>query len=85
MKRLLATGVALVAVVLGGGGPAAAVPSGGSPASCAGYLASYASPNNGFIIHELEMPAADALGVPMGALQSGFAQEHSGSIAECIP
>ena len=86
MKRLVTTAaLAVIAVVAAGAGPAAAIPGGGSPASCAGYLAAYAYPNNGFVIHALEMPAADALGVPMGALQSGYAQEHGGSIVACIP
>ena len=57
----------------------------GSRASCAGYLASYANPNNGFVIHALEKPLAESLGVPMGTLQSGFAGQHNGSLEACIP
>ena len=84
MKRSLA------ALLLTGGttvllaAPAAAQPI-SEPASCQGYLASYANPNEGFIIHELAMPAAADLGVPLGTYLSGLAQQHSGSIDACIP
>jgi hypothetical protein len=65
-------------------GAAAAQPS-TEPASCAGYLASYANPNNGWIIHNLVMPAADELGITVGELTSGIAFEHGGSLEACIP
>ena len=55
------------------------------PASCNGYLASWANPNNGFIIQELVLPAARELGVPPGALQSGTAHLHLGGLEPCIP
>ena len=84
MKRLL-TLVAVLAAAAVGTGTAAAEPGPGSPASCAGYLASFANPNNGFVIHALVKPAAEGLGVPMGALQSGVAQQHDASLEACIP
>lgn len=85
MKRLITIlAIAAAAATVGAGG-AAAQPGEGSPASCAGYLASYANPNNGFVIHAIEKPAAETLGVPMGALQSGFAQQQAGSLLACIP
>lgn len=83
MKRYVP--ILAVLVSLAAAAPAAAQPAPGSNASCSGYLASYANPNNGFIIHHLEKPAAEALGIPMGALQSSFAQQHNGSLAACIP
>ena len=55
------------------------------PASCAGYLASYASPNNGFIIHEIVMPIADDLGVNVGTVTKWNALAHNGGIEACIP
>ena len=55
------------------------------PASCAGYLASYANPNNGFIIHEIVMPIADNLGVTVGQVTVWNAQAHNGGIEACIP
>ena len=83
MKRLLASLAALAAVVTAA--PAAGAPEPGSNASCQGFLASYANPNNGFVIHEVVKPAAEALGVTTGALQSGVAQQHNGSLGACIP
>ena len=55
------------------------------PASCAGYLASYANPNNGWIIQNLVHPAAEALGITVGQLTTSFASEHGGSLEACIP
>jgi hypothetical protein len=83
MKRLTLAAVLAVGAFAATG--AAAAPGPGSPASCAGYLASYANPNNGYIIHALEKPAAEAAGVPMGTLQNGYAQQHGESIDACIP
>ena len=84
MKRLLVSVGAAVALA-GVAGPASGEPGPGSPASCLGYLASNANPNNGFVIHEVVKPTADALAVPMGELQSSVAQQHSGSLETCIP
>jgi hypothetical protein len=55
------------------------------PASCNGYLASWASPNNGFIVQEIVLPTAAELGVTPGAILSGFAQLHLGGLEPCIP
>ena len=55
------------------------------PASCAGYLASYANPNNAFIIHTIVMPIADNLGVTVGRVTSWNAQAHNGGLEACIP
>ena len=55
------------------------------PASCAGYLASYANPNNAFIIHEIVMPIADDLGVNVGTVTRWNAQAHNAGIEACIP
>lgn len=55
------------------------------PASCFGYLSSWANPNNAFIIHTLTKPAAEDLGIPMGQLVAGIAKEHLGSLEACIP
>jgi hypothetical protein len=55
------------------------------PASCQGYLASYANPNYAFIVHEIVKPTAADLGVTQGALLSGFAFEHLGGLEPCIP
>ena len=41
------------------------------PASCSGYLASWANPNNGWIIQNLVLPAAEAQGTTVGAMTSG--------------
>ena len=84
MKRFVVT-LAVAAGAAVAASPGLAEPGTGSNASCAGYLASYANPNNGFVVHELEKPAAEALGVPMGTIQSGFAHEHNASLFACIP
>ena len=55
------------------------------PASCNGYLSSWANPNNGFIIQELVRPAAEESGVTVGTLMSGTAQLHLGGLEPCIP
>jgi hypothetical protein len=55
------------------------------PASCAGYLASYANPNNAFIIHNIVMPTADDLGTTVGGVTRANAQAHNGGIEACIP
>ena len=55
------------------------------PASCAGYLASYANPNNGWIIHNIVMPIADELGVTVGEVTAGNAFAHNGGLEACIP
>ena len=65
MRRSIRASVFAAAASLAIAGVAAAQPI-SEPASCAGYLASYANPNNGFIIHEIVMPIADDLGVNVG-------------------
>ena len=55
------------------------------PASCNGYLAAWANPNNGFIIQELVLPAARELGTTPGDLLSGTAKLHLGGLEPCIP
>lgn len=84
MRRSISASVLAVAASLIIAGSAAAAP-GSEPASCAGYLASYANPNNGWIIHNLVMPAADELGITVGELTRTFAFEHAGGIEACIP
>lgn len=82
-RSISASGLALVAT-LAIAGTAAAQPSSG-PASCAAYLASYANPNNGWIIQSIVMPTAEELGITVGELTTTFALEHGGSIEACIP
>jgi hypothetical protein len=84
MRRSLSASVLAVAASLVIGGVAAAEPV-SEPASCAGYLASYANPNNGFIIHEIVMPIAESLGVTVGQVTVWNAQAHNGGIEACIP
>jgi hypothetical protein len=84
MKRLtVALPLALLAS-LALAGAAAAQPI-SEPASCQGYLASNANPNNGVLMHEIVMPAADDLGVNVGQFISPIAQLHEGSLEPCIP
>jgi hypothetical protein len=81
---------ALAALLLTGGttvllaAPAAAQPI-SEPASCQGYLASYANPNYAFILTELVRPAAEASGLTVGQFLSAQAKNHNGSIDACIP
>jgi hypothetical protein len=82
-KATLSLALALAAS-MGVAGVAAAQPI-TEPASCAGYLASYANPNNGFIIHEIVMPIAEDLGVNVGTVTKWNAQAHNGGIEACIP
>ena len=82
-RSVSAPALALAASLVIVGGVAAAPSSG--PASCAGYLASYANPNNAFIIHEIVMPIADDLGVTVGQVTTWNAQAHNGSLEACIP
>ena len=85
MSRALARVVPVTVMVLAavgvGGGAAHADP----VSSCAGVLAMNANPNNGFIIHEIEKPLAEELGITMGALQSSIAHTRGSTIEECIP
>ena len=80
----------LTALLLTGGttvllaSPALAQPI-SEPASCQGYLASYANPNMGFIIHELAQPQAEELGVTVGELMVGSAQTRGSGLEGCIP
>lgn len=85
MKTRIGLTVATVVVMAVGAETAAAQPGDGSPASCLGYLASNANPNNGVLIQELVKPLAESLGVTLGALQSGIAAQHAGSLNACIP
>jgi hypothetical protein len=84
MKRTITT------VLLAGGatvllaGPAAAQPI-SEPASCQGYLSSWANPNMGFLVHTLRFPQAAALGVTPGAIVVSSAQAHDGGLEPCIP
>ncbi len=82
-RSISASALALAASLVIAGGAAAQPIS--EPASCAGYLASYANPNNGWIIHNIVMPTADDLGITVGQLTTTFALEHGGSIEACIP
>ena len=84
MRRSIAASTLAVVATLAFAGTAAARPV-SEPASCSGYLASYANPNNAWIIHNLVMPTAEDLGVTVGALTSGVAQQHGGSLEACIP
>ena len=84
MRRSIFASVLALVAAFGAVGVAAAAPISG-PASCAGYLASYANPNNGFIIHEIVMPIADNLGVTVGQVTVWNAQAHNGGIEACIP
>ena len=84
MRRALFSSVVAVIATLALAGAAFAQPV-SEPASCAGYLASYANPNNGWIIQNLTRPLANELGTTVGGLMSGFAAEHGGSIEACIP
>ena len=84
MRRTIRASVFAVVASLAVAGGAAAQP-GGEPASCAGYLASYANPNNGFIIHEIVMPIAENLGVTVGTVTTWNAKAHNGGIEACIP
>lgn len=80
----------LTAVLVAGGttvllaSPAAAQPV-SEPASCQGYLASWANPNEAFIIQTIVMPTADDLGITPGQLLVGLAQTHAGGLEPCIP
>jgi hypothetical protein len=84
MRRSVSATVLGVVAALAMAATAAAQPI-SEPASCAGYLASYANPNNGFIIHEIVMPIADDLGVTVGQVTVWNAQAHEGGIEACIP
>lgn len=85
MKRLLAALALTAGATFGlGAAPAEAQPESG-PASCQGYLASYANPDYAFIVHELVQPVADELGVTVGSLLSSIAQTHEGGLEACIP
>jgi hypothetical protein len=84
MKRMIAIGVAVLAAAVATGS-AGAQPIAGSPASCAGYLAAYANPNNGYVIQVVAKPLAAELGLTLGGLQSSIAQGHEGELGACIP
>jgi len=84
MKRSIRALTLALAAILALAGTAAAQPI-AEPASCTGYLSSWANPNNGFIIHALVKPAADDLGIPMGEYVADIAQEQLGGLDACIP
>ena len=84
MRRTIRASVFAIVASLSVAGVAAAQPI-SEPASCAGYLASYANPNNAFIVHTIVMPIADNLGVNVGTLTKWNAQAHNGGIEACIP
>jgi hypothetical protein len=84
MKRLTMALPLALAASLALAGTAAAQPI-SEPASCQGYLASYANPNYAFIIHEIVQPTADDLGVNVGGVLAPIAQLHLGSLEPCIP
>ena len=84
MRRSISASILAVVGALAAAGSALAAPV-SEPASCAGYLASYANPNNGYIIHTIVMPIADDLGVNVGTVTKGNAQAHNGGLEACIP
>jgi hypothetical protein len=84
MRRSISSMVLALAASLAIAGVAAAEPI-SEPASCAGYLASYAKPNNGWIVQNLLRPWADDLGITVGELTASFALQHGGSLEACIP
>ena len=84
MRRPIAATTLAMVATLAIAGVAAAEPI-SEPASCAGYLASYANPNNGWIIHNIVMPIADDLGVNVGTVTKSYAQAHNGGLEACIP
>jgi hypothetical protein len=84
MKRMISLGAAVLAAAVSTGS-ASAQPIGGSPASCAGFLSSYANPNNGYVIHTIAKPLAEELGLTLGGLQRTNAQGHEGELEGCIP
>ena len=84
MKRLtVALPLALLAS-LALAGMASAQPI-SEPASCQGYLASWANPNYGVLVHEIGKPTADDLGLTFGQFISPIAQLHEGGLEPCIP
>ena len=84
MKRLTTALPLALAASLALAGAAAAQPISG-PASCQGYLASYANPNYGWIMHEIVQPTARDLGVNVGGVLAPIAHLHLGSLDPCIP
>ena len=84
MKRLTIAFPLAVAASLALAGVAAAQPI-NEPASCQGYLASWANPNYGVLVHEIVQPTADDLGITVGELLSSIAKLHEGSLEPCIP
>jgi hypothetical protein len=84
MKRLTIAFPLAIAASVALAGIAAAQPI-SEPASCQGYLASYANPNNGVLMQELVKPLANDLGLTVGQFISPIAQLHEGSLEPCIP
>ena len=84
MKRLTVALPLALAACLALAGVASAQPI-SEPASCQGYLASYANPNYGVLVHLIVKPTADELGITSGQLLSSIAQLHEGGLEPCIP
>ena len=84
MRRSIRASVLAAIASLAVAGVAAAQPI-SEPASCLGYLASYANPNMGVVIHSAVNPIADNLGVNVGTLIKWSAQAHNGGLEACIP
>jgi hypothetical protein len=84
MRRMLFSTAIALAASLALAAAAAAAPI-SEPASCSGYLASYANPNNGWIIQNLVRPVTEDLGVTVGEFTSSIARQHLGGLEACIP
>jgi hypothetical protein len=55
------------------------------PASCTGYLSSYANPNNGWIMQNLVFPWAEEQDTTVGDIVTDSAHLHLGGLEPCIP
>ena len=84
MRRSISAGVLGAVTSLAIAGVALAQPI-SEPASCSGYLAACANPNNGWIIQNLIRPAAEDLGTTVGGITVTSAMSHEGGLEACIP
>jgi hypothetical protein len=84
MRRSVSVAVLSLAASLGVAGVVAAKPL-DSSASCSGFLAAWANPNNGWIVQNLMRPTAEDLDITVGDINSFFAHQHEGSLEACIP
>ena len=84
MRRPFTASVLAMLASLAVTGVVAAAPA-DQPASCSGYLAAWANPNNGWIVQNLQRPTAEELGITVGDINSSFAHQHDGSLEACIP